>query len=148
MKKVEICKKTGKRKVYTQNKAKSLTDQSYQKQCDVNHIMKKWSQTGQIQHVAKKQGVYADLSKIGDLTESLENVNRANEAFMALDPKIRARFGNNPIEFVKFLSDDSNHQEAQKLGLLDIPEVENDKLDSSNNSGDLSTKGSSKEEEK
>lgn len=116
MKKIET-RANGTKRVYTVNEEPSKTDQSFKDEVNVNNIISKFNKTGQISHLAKKQGMYADLSTIEDLHTSLTQVVQAQEAFDSLPAELRRRFGNSPVEMVNFLQDPANDQEAVKLGL-------------------------------
>lgn len=116
MKKVEI-RPDGSRRVYTVNEQPSKTDQSQAPACDVNNIMAKYKKTGQITHLARKQGVYADVSQISDLQTAIEQVQSANNAFMSIPAELRAKLNNDPVKFIEYLQDPSNDEESIKYGL-------------------------------
>lgn len=116
MKKIEI-RENGSRRVYTVNEEPSKTDQSQTEQSDVNYIIGQYKKTGQLTHLARKQGVYADVSQIPDLQESLAQVELANTAFASLPSEVRQRFQNSPVQMIEFLQDPSNDEEAIRLGL-------------------------------
>lgn len=118
MKKIEI-RADGSRRVYTVNTEPSKTDQSQKKQCDVNEIIARYKKTGQVSHLAKNQGVYADISEIPDLLTATSNVQKAQDAFMTLPAKIRKMFDNDAIAFVNYMSDPTKVEEQIKLGLRD-----------------------------
>ncbi|AXH76619.1 MAG: internal scaffolding protein [Microviridae sp.] len=106
--------KTG--EVYTPPR---MTKQSHLEECDINAIMKQYQRTGQIRHVAAnaERGQYVDLPGDIDFQESLNTVARAQEAFATLPSKVRDRFGNDPTQFLAFMADPANQDEAIKLGL-------------------------------
>lgn len=114
----------GSKRVYTVNDIPTKTDQSFKKDCDVNHIMKKYIKTGQVSHLAKKQGYFADVSQIPDLLTATQNIQTAQELFAELPSDVRLRFKNNPTELYNFLLDPSNKEESIKLGLREKP-IEN-----------------------
>jgi len=116
MKKIEM-RENGTRRVYIVNDAPSKTDQSQAASCDVNNIMSKYKKTGQLTHLARNQGVYADVSQIPDLQESLAQVELANAAFASLPSEVRQRFQNSPVQMIEFLQDPSNDEEAIRFGL-------------------------------
>lgn len=97
----------------------SMTKQAFKDECDINKIVAKYHKTNQITHLNRVQGSYGDFSQVSDYQSALNAVMAAQDAFMGLSSKIRARFGNNPAEFLNFVSDDKNYEEALKLGLLD-----------------------------
>jgi len=123
MKKIEII--GNRKRVYTENTLPSKTDPSWKQDCDVNHIMKRFKKTGQISHLATRQGVYTDVSEIPDLLGAVTQVQKANEAFSLLPAHVRKRFNNNPVEMVNFLQDSTNDQEAIQLGLKISSPIEN-----------------------
>lgn len=97
----------------------SMTKQSFVEECDINNIIKQYSATGQIRHMSAQaaQGRYLDLPDDIDFQTSLDTVRQANEAFASLPSGVRARFGNDPAQFLDFMSDPSNQEEIIKLGL-------------------------------
>lgn len=120
MKKIEI-RKNGTKRVFTVNEEPSKTDPSWKDECDANNIMANYIKTGQIRHLAKAQGLYADVSEIPDLGTALDQVTKAQFAFDSLPSDLRSRFGNSPISFIQFLQDDKNKDEAIKLGIIKPP---------------------------
>lgn len=109
------------KRVYTDNKQPSKTDQQYKDDTDVNYILNKYAKTGQLSHVNQVRGQYADVSEIPDLHSALQKVKLADEAFMQLSSAIRKRFNNQPAVMVEFLQDPKNNEEAIKLGLKVSP---------------------------
>lgn len=100
-------------------KEPSMTKQSFVAECDINNIVKEFTQTGQVSHVNEKarQGAYVDLPDSMDFQQGLEMVRAAETAFMTLPAQVRARFGNDPAQFLEFFQDPANQEEAIKLGL-------------------------------
>lgn len=97
----------------------SRTKQSFAAECDINNILVQFKQTGVFRHISAKaaQGSYQDLPDPIDFQESLELVLAAERSFETLPSKVRERFQNNPGEFLKFMADPANQDEAIKLGL-------------------------------
>lgn len=93
--------------------------QSFVTECDINTIMKQYSQTGQIRHISAKaaQGAYLDLPDEIDFQTALQIVKDGESAFGTLPSKVRDRFSNDPARFLDFMSDPANAEEAVKLGL-------------------------------
>lgn len=96
----------------------SMTKQEFVAECDINNIIKQYSATGQLKHISSKaaQGAYLDLPDDLDFQSSLETVRVAQEAFATLPSSTRSRFENDPAQFLAFLSDPANQDEAIKLG--------------------------------
>ena len=95
-----------------------MTKQEFVAECDINNIIKQYSATGQLKHISARaaQGQYMDLPDDLDFQTSLEIVRQAQEAFATLPSSTRARFENDPQNFLAFLSDPANQDEAIKLG--------------------------------
>lgn len=116
MKIIEI-RPNGSKRVLTLNDRPSMTDQQFKKDCDINHIWSKYTKTGQINHLAKNRGRFADVSEIPDLPTALMQVNEAAAAFAQIPAVLRKRFGNDPAEFIAYLQNPENMEESIKLGL-------------------------------
>jgi len=97
----------------------SMTKQEFLKESDINNILKQYSVSGMLTHVSAKaaMGAYQDLPDAIDFQESLHQVEAARAAFMTLPAKLRARFDNEPAEFLAFASDPANLEEMRTLGL-------------------------------
>lgn len=97
----------------------SMTKQSFVAECDINNILKQYKLTGMVSHInAKAQsGAYLDLPDETDFQSALETVIRAEESFATLPSKLRTRFNNDPAEFLEFMADPRNQDEAIELGL-------------------------------
>lgn len=95
----------------------SLTVQSQAKDSDINVIMDRYLKTGQLPPVSRVP-TYGDFDGISDYREAMEVVRAAQEQFMALPAKVRARFENDPHQFIEFCSDARNVAELSELGLL------------------------------
>lgn len=101
----------------------SRTKQSFLEQCDINTILKQYQKTGMLNHVnaAAAAGAYVDLPDEIDFQESLATVERAQQSFSTLPSKIRARFNNDPAEFMAYMADPANIDEMVDLGLATKP---------------------------
>ena len=93
----------------------SLTDRSELANCDINVIVRRYNAGDD--SVVRTSGIYADVSEIGDLAQSMDTVMRAKRDFAALPADVRARFGNDPVALVSWLQDAGNVEEAVRLGL-------------------------------
>lgn len=96
----------------------SATVQDFARECDINEIVKRAKRTGTMP-VPLWQGEM-QFGVLPD--ETLQDVmNRQVDIknyFDALPSGIRLRFGNNSMVFVEFMANESNWDEARKLGLL------------------------------
>jgi len=95
----------------------SLTKQSFRDECDINNILRKFNVTGQLP-VGSVQPQYGDFSGITDYQSALNAVMAAQDSFLELPAKVRAKFQNDPALFVEFASDEANKDEMKALGLL------------------------------
>lgn len=99
------------------NDEPSLTQQQFAKDCDMNHIIDRFSKTGDF-IVPIRQGSYVDTTVLPqDHMAAMQKVIQAREAYEALDPKIRSRF-KTPQDMLNFVHDVKNKEEAERLGLL------------------------------
>ncbi|WNK14187.1 MAG: internal scaffolding protein [Microvirus sp.] len=96
------------------------TKQSHVAECDINTIMKQYQRTGQIAHISSRaaQGAYTDLPDEVDFQMALNVVLEGQTAFATLPSKTRDRFGNDPNQFLAFMANPENTEEARKMGLL------------------------------
>lgn len=104
----------------------SLTQQHFKDECDINHIMRRYRETGFLtdplaQPTAKP--MFGDFSTAFDFHEAQNTIARANEAFAALPSSVRKRFANDPGAFLAFMEDERNIDEAVRLGLVEKPPV-------------------------
>lgn len=97
-------------------KDKSMTQQSQAEEADINTIVRRFKLTGQLPENVKVP-VFADSD--GELTykEALDMIRQADQSFGAMPADVRARFGNDPANFVEFCSDEKNIDEMRRLGL-------------------------------
>ena len=98
----------------------SMTHQSMKEETDMNRIMEKWAKTGVLEHTNRFQGQYGDfLHAPEDYHSAMNAVLDAQEMFLTLPSGVRKRFGNDPGQFLDFVSDPDNREEMQKLGLTE-----------------------------
>lgn len=106
------------------NDEKTLTQQQFKDECDINNIIKNYSQTG-VLPVSQKVGAFLDVSNVADYQTALQTVFEAQKAFDALPSSIRSKFENDPNQLLAFIEDDKNYDEALKLGLLEKQSPQN-----------------------
>lgn len=104
----------------------SMAVQSAKDECDINTIVRRFGLTGKVP-VGLRAPTYDDFSGIGDFHTCMNALAVAHEAFDQLPSNIRDRFNNDPGSFVDFCSDESNRDEAVKLGLIFPSDSEPDK---------------------
>ncbi|QCS36699.1 minor capsid protein [Capybara microvirus Cap3_SP_641] len=94
----------------------SLTQQQFKEESDINNIVDLFMKTGHLPTpVSMPQ--YVDYEGVFDFQSAMNAVRQADENFMRMDAKLRARFHNSPQEFLEFFADPNNTEEAVRLGL-------------------------------
>lgn len=95
----------------------SLTQQQFKEESDINNIVDQFMKTGHLPTPASMPQ-YVDYEGVFDFQTAMNAVRQADENFMRMDAKIRARFHNSPQEFLEFFANPDNREEAIRLGLL------------------------------
>lgn len=103
------------------NTEPSLTQQHFKEETDINTIVERFGITGEIPTNVRVP-LEGDFSEgVLDYQSALNAVLQADNAFMQMPADIRARFHNNPAEFLEFVHDEANRDEAVKLGIVVAP---------------------------
>ena len=102
---------------------KSLTQQEFAEESDINFIAERYGLTGELPQVVNLP-TYGDFTGVFDFQSAQNAVRQAIENFMELPAKLRARFDNSPQKLLDFLADDDNLDEARALGLVNKPAPE------------------------
>lgn len=95
----------------------SRTKQSFKDECDINTIMRKFGVTGQLPQNVRAP-MYGDFADVFDYHSALNAIAKARESFDRMPAVVRARFHNEPEEFVDFCLKEENRSEMEKFGLL------------------------------
>lgn len=93
------------------------TKQAFAAECDINNIMARYQRTGVIDFAQKNAAQYGDCTGI-EFQAGMETVRKAQELFDALPSKLRSRFQNEPAQFLEFVQNPENAEEARELGLV------------------------------
>jgi phage internal scaffolding protein len=96
----------------------SLAQQHMKDECDINVLVERFGVTGSML-VAPIEPSYGDFSGVGDYHTALNKIKAADEAFMALPAKIRAKFDHDPNALLNYLQNAENRDEAIQIGLID-----------------------------
>lgn len=116
----------------------------FRDECDINLILNKYASTGVVP-VNHKSPMYGDFTNVPtDLLDAAAMVQEVQAMFAELPSAVRKRFANDPYRLVDFCSDDSNYDEAVRLGLV-VPPKAADKASGTTPPADP-PKGSSGEE--
>lgn len=98
----------------------SLTQQQFKEESDINTIVNRFLKTG-VLPTPNTFPQYVDFEGVFDYQSAMNLVRAADESFMRMDAKVRARFNNSPQEFLEFFANPANSEEAIRLGLA-IPQ--------------------------
>lgn len=93
------------------------TKQSFADESNINTIMKKYEATGMLDHLNKHDGQYANFIAAPDYHTAMNAIRDAGEMFMEIPATIRAKFDNDPAQFLKFVQDPDNLDEMREMGL-------------------------------
>lgn len=111
---------------------KTLTQQQFKDECDINQIVERYLKTGLWSGaslvVPTSHPMYGNFVNIPDFREAMNQIVEARENFESLPPNVRKRFQNDPIELIEFIGKPENVDEAIKMGLMKpkpvvVPEV-------------------------
>ena len=94
--------------------------QSAKDECDINTIVRRFGLTGELPNDLKMPQS-GDFTDVPDFHTAMNLVRSAQEEFLRVPAEIRARFANDPQRLMAFIEDDSNLEEARKLGFLADP---------------------------
>lgn len=98
----------------------------FKEESDINNIVGRYRETGILGDPSLssgKQPMFGDFSNTVSYHESRTKLIQAKEDFANLPAKVRDRFKNDPEKLIKFIDDDKNRAEAEKLGLIPRSEI-------------------------
>lgn len=95
----------------------TLAQQQFRDECDINVIVDRFGLNGELPS-GVRMPTYGDFFGVDDFHTAANAIAMANESFDAMPAKVRARFNNDPAEFVDFCSKAENRQQAIDLGLV------------------------------
>lgn len=112
-------RKDGSIRVDHMNYEKTMTQQHFAEQCDVNRIMKRWLNGGPPPVSNAARAVFKDVSHGMDYQSLLNVTMSVQDSFDSLPADMRSRFKNDPAELLDFVGNPANYDECVKLGLMD-----------------------------
>lgn len=92
------------------------TKQEFKDDVDINNIVEKFGITGEMPESFTFPDEQ-DFTETTDYQSAMNVLVQARESFMELPAKVRARFDNDPQQFMEFFHDPANQDEAVRLGL-------------------------------
>lgn len=97
--------------------------QEFKDDADLNSIMRKFQKTGAIDHFATHGLHYGEIGP-ADLQTAMNTVIKADQMFSELPSTVRNRFSNSPQDFLEFVQNPDNYEEALSLNIGLSPEAE------------------------
>lgn len=99
----------------------SMTVQADAQSADINYIVKQFGLTKQLPY-GNIQPFYDDITDFPtDYHEAQNFIIASNDAFMTLPADQRSRFNNDAGQFLNFLNNPDNYDEASKYGFVNPP---------------------------
>lgn len=98
----------------------TLTQQSFKDEADINTLVERFHLTGEMPQLQQLPS-YDDYTGLFDYQTAMNAVIAARQTFESLPAKTRARFHNEPQEFLEFFEDPENRPEAIRMGLIQAP---------------------------
>lgn len=111
-----ICRQEHSQAYGLANHLPDRTIQSQAKEADINYIVEQFGLTGKMPENIRAPN-YGDYSEVLDFRSAIEAVRAAEAEFLRVPAAIRARFQNDPQQFLDFCSDQSNLPALRELGL-------------------------------
>lgn len=102
---------------------RSLTEQTHKQSCDINYIVNKFQQTGQLPNNINQNPQYGFAPEI-DFKNALDLTKKLNQEFAELSLEDRAKFDHNPQIYGDFLQQYAESPES----FYNINENESDTL--------------------
>lgn len=95
----------------------TLTQQQFKDEVDINTLVERFGLTGTIPQLEHLPSL-GDYEGIFDFQTAMNAVVEAKRTFLSMPAKLRARFQNDPQQFVEYFDDEGNREEAEKMGLI------------------------------
>lgn len=111
-----------KRRIRISFPTEGRTKQSFKAECDINTIMARYMRTGLLDHVQQGAARYLDVTG-ADFYDAQNLVAGARSMFFGMPSHLREQFDNDPGQFLEFMENPANAQEAIKMGLRAAPEA-------------------------
>jgi len=93
------------------------TQQHMKDDCDINIIIKRHAETGNISHLNPKSPLYIDCTRVRDLQGAIHLVEEAEDNFATLPSAVRQACQNDPVKFINMLHTEEGTLELGEAGL-------------------------------
>ncbi len=108
-------------KYQTFNEEPSQTVQSDAVNADIQTILRKHGVTGIVEHLAKTEAQFADVSEFGDYADIMRHVKEAEGEFMNLPSKVRAEFDHDVAKWLDTAHDQDKEDALVKEIVTEAP---------------------------
>lgn len=117
-------KKEERRRLYQERREQSTVQRQFGIQTDIKTIMQKMRKGAEVSTIDPTQFIQGDMLHMPkDLHEVYDKIKRGQDAFFMLPAEVRRKeFDNDPINYLKMVSDPKkNQKDLKRLGLLKEP---------------------------
>lgn len=99
----------------------SLTQQHFKDECDINHIVATYQETG-IMPQGNREPLFGDFAGIPTSFQESQNLfKEAQDKFYSLPSDLRKMLDNSPQKLLEFMSNPANSEACVKFGLFNKP---------------------------
>lgn len=98
-----------------------ITRQEFKEESDINFMLKRFGVAAKMPRPLTPPE-WGDFTAVNDFEDAMHQLTEAQQNFMTLPAELRDRFDNDPHDFLEFVQDDQNYDEAAELGLVPRPE--------------------------
>ena len=95
---------------------KGLTEQTHERETDINWIVRDYAQTQLLKHVNKNEGSFDDVSAV-DFEQSMYKVAEMTSLFEGLPSKHKKYFENDPAKFLHYVQNPDNAEQIASFGI-------------------------------
>jgi len=94
------------------------THQEFKEQCDINTIVRRWRNTGELPHLNTAKPWYGDFTAASDYQDARNRIDAAESAFMELPSSVRSACDNDPAKLIELAyGDPSGRKTLEDAGL-------------------------------
>lgn len=104
-------------RTYAPSGGKSRTQQHMKDETDINMIIKRHAETGNISHLNPRKPLYMDCTKVTTLQAAIHLVEEAEDNFATLPAEVRKACNNDPVQFMDMLYTQEGTAELSEAGL-------------------------------
>ena len=112
-------------RVTFETEGESLTEQQFAEESQIINKIRKYDSQGFFDSINRNPAQYTDFTQVRDLSDAIDQIEQARDAFQTIPSDVRKKFNNSASEFFEFASKESNYGELVKLGLATQRVVDN-----------------------